>query len=94
MKVNVDVAAYFRDITIKMQITNELKKQNQQLKDIAWAQSHKVRAPLTRIMGLVNALDRGIIPEIERPVFFKYVTDSANELDAVIKEITAKTVSL
>ena len=45
-------------------------------------------------MGLVNALDRGIIPEIERPVFFKYVTDSANELDAVIKEITAKTVSL
>ncbi len=91
---NVYVAAYFRDITNKVQITNELKKQNQQLKDIAWAQSHKVRAPLTRIMGLVNALDKGIIPEIKRPVFFKYVTDSANELDAVIKEITAKTISL
>jgi hypothetical protein len=44
-------------------------------------------------MGLVNALDKGIVPEGEKSDYLKYVKDASNELDGVIKDITAKTVS-
>jgi PAS domain S-box-containing protein len=85
--------AVAKDITIRNRINAELKKQNQQLKEIAWTQSHVVRAPLTRIMGLVNALQKDIVPETDKRMYLKYVQDSANELDNVIKEITSKTIS-
>ncbi|MEI7628591.1 MAG: histidine kinase dimerization/phospho-acceptor domain-containing protein, partial [Bacteroidota bacterium] len=62
------------------------------LKEIAWTQSHMVRAPLTRIMGLANALQRGIVPDSERQQYLNYIKNSSDELDDVIKNITAKTI--
>jgi hypothetical protein len=44
-------------------------------------------------MGLVNALQKDIVPETDKRMYLKYVQDSANELDNVIKEITSKTIS-
>lgn len=85
-------AAYFKDITRRKMISEELEKQNQQLKEIAWTQSHMVRAPLTRIMGLANALQKGIVPERERQQYLNFIKTSSDELDDVIKDITAKTV--
>lgn len=85
--------AVAKDITVRNRISEELNKQNQQLKEIAWTQSHVVRAPLTRLMGLVHVLQKGIVADAEKENYFKYVLDSANELDNVIKEITAKTIS-
>lgn len=82
-----------KDITIRNRISEELNKQNKQLKDIAWTQSHLVRAPLTRLMGLVQVLQKGIVADSEKDIYFKYVLDSANELDHVIKEITARTIA-
>ena len=92
-KVGDDIfsAAYFRDITRRRKVSEELEKQNQQLKEIAWTQSHMVRAPLTRIMGLANALQKGIVPDSERQQFLDYIKKSSDELDDVIKDITAKT---
>lgn len=85
-------AAYFKDITRRKIILANLEKKNQQLKEIAWTQSHMVRAPLTRIMGLANALQRGIVPECERQQYLNYIKNSSDELDDVIKDITAKTI--
>jgi len=85
--------AVAKDNTIRNRISQELSKQNQQLKEIAWTQSHVVRAPLTRLMGLVHVLQKGIVDESEKENYFKYVLDSAHELDSVVKEITAKTVA-
>lgn len=84
--------AVAKDITNRKRSSEELFKQNKQLKEIAWTQSHVVRAPLTRLMGLVYAIQKGIVPEPEKEVYYKYIVDSANELDTVIKDITAKTV--
>ncbi|MEI8073792.1 MAG: PAS domain S-box protein [Bacteroidota bacterium] len=86
-------AAYFRDISRRRKISKELEKQNQQLREIAWTQSHMVRAPLTRIMGLANALQEGIVPECDRQQYLDYIKNSSDELDDVIKNITAKTVT-
>jgi len=89
---DIYTAAYFKDITRRKKISDELEKQNIILKEIAWTQSHMVRAPLTRIMGLANALQRGIVPDSERQQYLNYIKNSSDELDDVIKNITAKTI--
>ncbi len=86
------VAGYFKDISSRVRITEELKIHSQHLKDIAWTQSHMLRAPLTRLMGLVNALHRGIVPEEEKSMYLNYVKEASNELDDVIRDITANTI--
>lgn len=77
------------DITDRMNYIQAIEEQNQNLKDIAWMQSHVVRAPLARIMGLVPlveiARDKNEMNEV-----LGYLSLSANELDGVIREITQK----
>jgi PAS domain S-box-containing protein len=89
---DIFIAAFFKDITTRVRINEELKKQNKQLKEIAWTQSHVVRAPLTRLMGLVNALDKGIVPDCDKSSYLKHIKNSSDELDTVIKQITALTI--
>ncbi|WP_262886832.1 PAS domain-containing protein [Mucilaginibacter humi] len=43
-----------RDITERMNYLTAIEEQNKQLRDIAWSQSHIVRAPLARIIGLTE----------------------------------------
>ena len=68
----------------------ELDKKNEQLKTIAFQQSHVVRRPLANILGIAHILskmetDAGIHNLVDM------MTQSAEELDAVIKEIVDKT---
>jgi PAS domain S-box-containing protein len=69
----------------------DLKEKNMKLEDIAWIQSHKVRAPVARIMGLVNLLTTDY-PDKEKETgeLLNYMAISANELDGMIKEIIEK----
>lgn len=67
-----------------------LEEQNQQLRDISWIQSHEVRAPAARIMGLVNLIDsekENLSRELQEILLF--LKDSSIELDEVISKITA-----
>lgn len=89
---NVVWYGYLEDITLQKQILLNLERQNKQLKDIAWTQSHLVRAPLARLMGLVNMFKNGLVEKEEEPTFLDYLEHSANELDHIIKEITHKTI--
>ncbi len=89
---NVVWYGYLEDITMQKQILLNLERQNKQLKDIAWTQSHLVRAPLARLMGLVNMFKNGLVEKEEEPTFLDYLEHSANELDHIIKEITHKTI--
>jgi light-regulated signal transduction histidine kinase (bacteriophytochrome) len=70
----------------------ELESQNQQLKEIAWIQSHKVRAPLSRLIGLVHLLQRDVLSKEEQKQYLNHINNSAVELDEIIKEITYKTI--
>jgi PAS domain S-box-containing protein len=89
---NVIWYGYLEDITLEKQILLNLERQNKQLKDIAWTQSHLVRAPLARLMGLVNMFKNGLVEKEEEHTFLDYLEHSANELDHIIKEITHKTI--
>ncbi len=87
-KAKVTIAS---DVTERLNYIKEIELQNQKLRDISWMQSHMVRAPVARIMGLIQILkDSGSCGE-EKDHMLEYILMSAHELDHVIREITAKT---
>ncbi len=79
-----------RDITEQVNHIRAIEEQNQKLQKIAFIQSHLVRAPLARIMGLVNIISQN---EDEKPdqVLLYYLDQSAKEFDEIIKNITDHT---
>lgn len=81
------------DVTEKLKYLQSIEHQNEILKEIAWMQSHVVRAPLARIMGFVDLINES--SKIEDKVeMLPFVLDSAKELDIIIKEIVNKSVLL
>ena len=90
------------DLPASTMVANELKlketighfeEQNLRLREISWMQSHVVRAPLARILGLAELL---ITDESDqsRAELITYLKDSAIELDRIIYEIVKKTEGL
>lgn len=79
-----------RDITTERERLRRIEKQNEQLKEIAWAQSHHVRAPLARIMALSELLKGDVFSPKQQEVI-NYLAASASELDEAIKAIIKKT---
>jgi PAS domain S-box-containing protein len=78
-----------RDITENMKYVQAIEEQNKKFKEIAWIQSHIVRAPLARVMGLVDLLkDQKDANEAE--VLIEYLTSSAKDLDSIIINIADK----
>ena len=92
-----DMLIFFvRDISaIKMQL-NEIKQKNKKLKEISWLQSHVIRAPLAKVMGLVSLLEEEVAASLTLEQFeiIQLIQKSSNELDDVIKQITEKTADL
>lgn len=78
-----------KDITAHKERLNRIEKQNGQLKEIAWAQSHHVRAPLARIMALSELLQAEDLPPGQQELL-NYLSSSASELDEAIKAIIKK----
>jgi PAS domain S-box-containing protein len=81
--------AFIRDITQRREHLTAIEEQNEKLRKIAWIQSHVVRAPLCRIMGLVDLLNN--YPVENTSELLKALLTSAEELDSVIKDIVKKT---
>ena len=80
-----------QDMTETVNHIKAIEERNRQLQEIAWTQSHIVRAPLARLIGLVNLLDfEGQVNE-ETNQLLKYTLTSAQELDGVIKSIVMNT---
>jgi len=79
-----------RDLTERLNYINIIEEQNKKLNEIAWMLSHMVRAPLARIMGLVNLINDFEQDDIEKQKILGYITLSANELDVAIRKISAK----
>lgn len=78
-----------QDITDNKKQMRAIEEQNNKLKEIAWLQSHAVRAPLTKIMALVNLLQYNCHDQ-ESEELIMHLTKSSVELDEVIISITNK----
>ncbi|MBB2147508.1 PAS domain S-box protein [Pedobacter gandavensis] len=71
-------------------LNNKLAQQNKQLRDISWIQSHEVRAPTARILGIINIIDSDKAQlSNELRELLGFLKSSALELDEVIAKITA-----
>jgi DNA-binding NtrC family response regulator len=83
----VDLILTIKEAIHTYQLSRLVKIQNKQIVEYAFQNSHNVRGPLARIMGLVDIMKRDpeIIPE-ERLI--DQLDQSANELDNVIRKIT------
>jgi len=79
------------DVTERLSYIQAIETQNQKLREISWIQSHVVRAPLARILGLVQVMtEMKCVPD-EQAELLGYLQHSSNELDNVIRQITEKT---
>lgn len=78
------------DVTERNLHIEAVEKQNEILKDIAWTQSHVVRAPLARLMGLVQAMKDEKISESDKKIFYNHILKSADELDEIVKSVVNK----
>ena len=65
--------------------TKELEQQNVQLTEYAFINSHLLRAPLSRILGLCNLLNSS---EKQDPVLYQALIKSSVELDTIIRKIS------
>ncbi|EIM78873.1 PAS domain-containing protein [Nitritalea halalkaliphila LW7] len=66
------------------------EKRGEQLKKIAWTQSHLVRAPLAKVMALSDLLATAYEEDPEQVKFYvEALQESAEELDQIIRQIIA-----
>lgn len=78
------------DVTERHAYISAIEKQNQKLRDIAWVQSHVVRAPLARLLGIVQMVQDDGEASPQTMKLLKLITDSAKELDSVIHDVAKK----
>ncbi|AOM79837.1 PAS domain-containing protein [Pedobacter steynii] len=76
-----------QDITENKLQMKAIEEQNDKLMKIAWMQSHAVRAPLAKIMSLVDLLQTNCTDE-ESKTLLKFLAESSQELDQVIASIS------
>ncbi len=62
-------------------------KQNKQLREIAWIQSHKVRGKVATIMGLIALMNEDDVQDPINEKVLKGVKSASIELDEIIKDI-------
>jgi PAS domain S-box-containing protein len=78
-----------RDVTARKLYLKNLEDQNKTFREISWMQSHLVRAPLARIMGLMP-LFTGAADHNERVEIRSLLEISTKDLDDIIMQITEK----
>lgn len=80
-----------KDITKRVATLENLQEQNRKLKEIAWAQSHLVRGPLSDILGLSRIIKGELVSSDEKDKLLHQIHEAAEKLDQVIKEVVGNT---
>ncbi|RZS93949.1 response regulator [Aquimarina brevivitae] len=72
----------------------QIEQQNEKLKSIAWTQSHVVRAPLARILGIVDMIENLDNDANELAFWLEQLKVSSNEMDEIVRDIVKKTQTI
>lgn len=91
-KIIIGVFCNMIDITYRKYTELKILAQNELLKTITWQQSHAVRGPLANILGMITLIEM----EKEQGYnarYLRYLRQSADELDAVIRKIVAESTA-
>jgi PAS domain S-box-containing protein len=90
----VKITGFILDITNLTIHTKKIEEQNEKLREIAWIQSHGVRAPLARIIGLVNLVQNHRTDDKEKDEVLGMIVQSIEELDLLVRAVVRKTEEL
>ncbi len=90
----VGISCFSRDITKTRQHMIQIQEQNQKLKEISWIQSHKVRGPVSTILGLVQLFNMADADDVLNLQVLEGIKETAVCLDEIIREIVTKARSI
>ena len=90
----VSMLVVSHDFTDRVNHLMAIENQNVKLKEIAWMQSHVVRAPLARMMGIVHVLQEEDLNTHDFKIWVNHFVESSTELDNIIREISNKSIGL
>lgn len=76
-----------RNITAIKAEEESLKAQIIRLKTVAWFQSHEVRGPLARILGILQLLQQPAVPADEHAAMIAHLSIAAKQLDDATRSI-------
>ncbi|WMN11101.1 PAS domain S-box protein [Marivirga salinae] len=86
------IQGIIRDISVRNNYIRSIKQQNERFKEIAWIQSHEVRAPLARLLGLLDYLEKfESIHHDDKVKVIQSIRDSSLELDLIIRDVVKRT---
>ncbi|HET8859653.1 PAS domain S-box protein [Marivirga sp.] len=86
------IQGIIRDISVRKNFIKSIQVQNEKLRKIAWIQSHEVRAPLARLLGLLDYLDRyEQTTQKDNAKIIESLRASAMELDVIIRDVVTRT---
>lgn len=77
-----------QDITERLKYIHAIETQNKKLRDISWIQSHVVRAPIARLMSIVDIIKNYNTPDQEISQLLTHLLQSAHDLDEVVRDIS------
>ena len=83
----IGISCFSRDITTQYLYLRRIERQYAKFKEIAWSQSHEVRAPLSNIMGLTALFNFEDSSDQGNAEIIRLISDSSQQLDGIIKKI-------
>ena len=83
----IGISCFARDITEQYLYLQKIEKQNEQLKKIAWVQSHELRLPVANILGLSSLLDLERCGDPSNREVLELMINSTGQLDQIIRKI-------
>jgi len=91
-KSEIELAENEKKFRVKiLKHISTIEIQNTKLRDIAWTQSHIVRAPLSRILGILNVIEMKTHNADELQFYLTLLRKSSNEMDDIVKKIVDET---
>ena len=83
----IGISCFARDITEQYLYLQKIETQNEQLRKIAWVQSHEVRLPVSNILGLSALFNLENCGDPSNREVMELISSSSRQLDQVIRKI-------
>ena len=91
----IGASVFAMNVTELEDSIHTIKKQNERFREISWLQSHVIRAPLARLMGLVDLLlEHSDWSQMDQSSLLDKMKKASQEIDKVIREISHKSEDL